>query len=103
MIRHTVYFWLIDGLTAEQKQQFEAGLRALFAIDVVRAGRYGVPAGTPPRPVTKNDYDYALFLDFDSVEDHNIYQDHPDHEVFVRDFKPWFKTVMVFDTDLAAE
>ena len=101
MIRHTVYFWLIDGLIAEQKQQFEAGLRALFDIDAVRAGSFGTPAGTPPRPVTKNDYDYALFLDFDSVEDHNIYQDHPDHDVFVVNFKPWFKTVMVFDTDIA--
>jgi len=101
MIRHTVYFWLIDGLTAEQKQQFEAGLRALFDIDVVRAGSHGTPAATPSRPVTKNDYDYALFLEFDSVEDHNTYQDHPDHDVFVDSFKPWFKTVMVFDTERA--
>lgn len=101
MVRHSVYFWLIDGLSDDQTQQFEAGLKALFDIDVVQRGNYGKAAQTPERPVTNNDYDYALFLEFDSVEDHNIYQDHADHHVFVDAFKPWFATVKVFDCDLA--
>lgn len=101
MIRHSVYFWLIDGLTDEQKRQFEGGLRALFDIDVVQHGSYGKPAATPERPVTNNDYDYALFLEFDSVEDHNAYQDHADHHAFVDNFKPWFDTVKVFDCEVA--
>lgn len=101
MVRHSVYFWLIDGLTDEQKRQFEAGLRALFDIDVVKQGNYGKPAATPERPVTNNDYDYALFLEFSSVEDHNIYQDHADHHVFVDNFKAWFATVKVFDCEMA--
>ena len=57
-------------------------------------------AGTPERPVTNNTYDYALFLDFDSVGDHNAYQDHPDHHVFVEEFSPWFATVKVFDAEI---
>ncbi len=101
MIRHSVYFWLIDTVTDEQKRQFEGGLRALFDIDVVQRGSYGKPAATPERPVTNNDYDYALFLEFASVEDHNTYQDHPDHDVFVDSFKPWFATVKVFDCEMA--
>ncbi len=101
MVRHSVYFWLVDGLTNEQKQQFEGGLRALFDIDVVQRGNFGKPAATPERPVTNNDYDYALFLDFASVEDHDTYQAHPDHDVFVDNFKAWFATVKVFDCDMA--
>ncbi|MCB1233665.1 MAG: Dabb family protein [Verrucomicrobiae bacterium] len=100
MVRHSVYFWLDESLTGEQKQQFEGGLRALFDIDVVRRGDFGAAAGTPERPVTNNSYDYALFLEFDNVEDHNTYQSHPDHDVFVENFSPWFKTVKVFDTEL---
>ena len=100
MVRHSVYFWLDDRLTDEQKQQFEGGLRALFDIDVVRQGNYAAAAPTPERPVTNNTYDYALFLDFDSVEDHNTYQDHPDHDVFVEKFSPWFAKVAVYDADL---
>ena len=101
MIRHTVYFWLDESLTDDQKTEFEGGLRALFDIDVVVTGHFGKPADTPAREgVTQNDYDYALFLKFDSVEDHNTYQVHPDHDVFVNSFSKWFKTVRVYDTDL---
>lgn len=101
MMRHAVYFWLTPGLDSGQRESFESGLRALFEIDVVRSGSYGVPAATPERPVTDNSYDYALFLDFDSVADHDAYQTHPDHDVFVERFKAWFATVKVYDTELA--
>lgn len=101
MIRHTVFFWLDESLTDEQKASFEGGLRALFDIDVVVTGHFGTPAPTPAREgVTQNDFDYTLFLNFDSIEDHNTYQAHPEHEVFVKNFSPWFKTVRVYDTDL---
>ena len=100
MIRHSVYFWLDETLSDEQKQEFESGLKALFDIEVVRRGDFAKAAGTPERPVTNNSYDYALFLEFDTVEDHNTYQDHPDHTVFVNAFSPWFTTVKVFDADL---
>jgi len=99
MIRHTVYFWLDESLTPEQKTEFEGGLRALFDIDTVVTGHFGTAAPTPAREgVTQNDYDYALFLQFDTVEDHNSYQVDPDHDVFVKEFSPWFKTVRVYDT-----
>lgn len=101
MIRHSVYFWLDESLDSEQKLQFEGGMRALFDIDVVKNGSYGKAAATPERPVTNNDFDYALFLEFDSVEGHNTYQTNPDHQVFVDDFSPWFKTVKIFDIELA--
>ena len=49
MIRHTVYFWLDESLTEDQKTEFEGGLRALFDIDVVVTGHFGKPADTPGR------------------------------------------------------
>lgn len=100
MIRHNVYFWLDPALTAEQKTAFEGGLRALFEIDVVKGGTYGKPAGTPVRAVTQNTFDYALVLEFESVDLHNAYQVHPDHDVFVKEFSPWFREVRVYDTQL---
>ena len=98
MLRHNVYFWLDPSLTDEQKASFEGGLRALFTIDVVAGGRYGLAAATPVRPVTQNTFDYALVLEFESVEKHNAYQVHPEHDVFVKQFSAWFKEVRVFDT-----
>lgn len=100
MVRHNVYFWLDVSLSAEDKSRFEAGLQDLFSIKVIRNGSFGKPAATPERPVTQNTFDYSLFLEFDSVEDHNAYQVHPDHDVFVNTFSPWFKTVKVYDSEL---
>lgn len=101
MVRHSVFFWLDESLSSKQKQEFEGGMRALFDIDVVKAGSYGSAATTPERPVTNNDFDYALFLEFENVEDHNIYQTHPDHQVFIDQCSQWFKTVKIFDTEIA--
>ena len=98
MVRHNVYFWLDPALTDEQKSSFEDGLRALFRIDVVAAGSFGKAAATPERPVTHNSFDYALVLEFDSVAQHDAYQVHPEHEVFVKGFSQWFREVRVFDT-----
>lgn len=98
MVRHNVYFWLDESLTDEQKLRFEDGLRALGDIDVVSSATFGKPAGTPERPVTQNSFDYALVLEFESVEKHNAYQVHDDHTVFVDNFGAWFKEVRVYDT-----
>ena len=98
MVRHSVYFWLDESLSDEDRASFEGGLRALFDIDVVANGSFGKAAGTPERPVTQNTFDYALVLEFDSVEQHNAYQVHPDHGVFVDSFSQWFKEVRVYDT-----
>jgi|SRR5690606_4940507 hypothetical protein len=98
MVRHNVYFWLDPALTDEQKAEFEGGLRSLFGIDSVAAGSYGRPAATPSRPVTRNDFDYALVLEFDSVAQHDAYQVDPVHDAFVKSFSPWFREVRVFDT-----
>jgi len=101
MVRHSVFFWLDESLSLEQKQEFEGGMRALFDIDAVKTGSYGTAADTPERPVTNNDFDYALFLEFENVEDHNIYQTHPDHQVFIDQYSQWFKTVKIFDSEIA--
>ncbi|MEO0415701.1 MAG: Dabb family protein, partial [Verrucomicrobiota bacterium] len=58
-------------------------------------------AATPERPVTNNDFDYSLFLEFASIEDHNAYQVHDEHTVFVDSFAKWFQEVRVFDTQIA--
>ena len=89
---HTVYFWLKKNLSDEDVQKFESCGKELLQIDVIQKGILSKPADTPERPVTNNDFSYSLHLTFSSVEDHNTYQDHPDHEVFVKTFSPWFAT-----------
>jgi hypothetical protein len=102
MMLHSVYFWLDPALTEAQHAQFQDALRALCAIDVVTKGRLGTPAATASRPVTDHSFQHSLFLEFDSVERHNAYQVHPEHDKFVAQYASWFRTVRVYDTQFAA-
>ncbi|MEM7146572.1 MAG: Dabb family protein [Verrucomicrobiota bacterium] len=98
---HSVYFWLREDLNAEDRQKFAQALDKLGEIDVVAEGHYGSPAATPDRaPVTDHSFDFSLFLSFNSIEDHDTYQIHPDHQVFVDGFNSYWTKVQVLDSTL---
>jgi hypothetical protein len=101
MLRHTVYFWLDETLSPEDRAAFEEGMRALFEIPAVSAGTFGKAGATPVRPVTQNTFDYCLALEFASVAEHDAYQIDPGHDVFVERFSPWFREVRVYDVEFS--
>lgn len=101
MLRHTVYFWLDDSLSADDKASFEKGMRALFEIPSVSGGSVGTAGATPERPVTRNTFHYCLSLEFASVAAHDAYQTDPAHDDFVRRFSPWFREVRVYDVEFS--
>jgi hypothetical protein len=97
-MEHHVYFWLKEERKNEpDRVVFEKGLADLFGIDEVAGGMWGSSAKTPERPVTDKSFDYALSMEFDSLEQHNIYQEHPGHDVFIDAFKDWWDKVLVMD------
>ncbi|THH41182.1 Dabb family protein [Neolewinella litorea] len=97
---HTVYFWLQEGLSEDELQSFEAGMRSLAASPTVRRVFVGKPAATPSRGVVDNSFDYSLVLWFDDVAGHDAYQVSPAHLKFVEDHEAKFKEVCVFDNDV---
>lgn len=97
-MEHHVYFWLKEENQNEvDRAVFEQGLAGLFDIDLVAGGRWAVPAKVAPRPVLDQSWDYALSMQFAKLEDHDTYQDHPDHHAFINTFKPWWAKVLVMD------
>ena len=97
MFIHAVYFWLRNDLTPAQVKQFDAGLRALRAIEVVREGYIGVPAATD-RPVIERGYSRALVLVFPDERAHDAYQVHPVHDRFRTECSPLWTKVKIFDS-----
>ena len=97
MIVHAVYFWLRNDLTAAQVKQFDAGVHALRAIDVVHAGYIGVPAPTN-RPTIERGYSRALVLVFADAKAHDAYQVHPVHDRFRTECSPLWTKVQIFDS-----
>lgn len=97
-MEHHVYFWLKEEhKNAEDMAAFEKALTALYEISEISGGKWGKSAATPARPVTDKTFDYAISMHFDSVEMHDLYQVHPDHDVFVDAFKPWWERVLIMD------
>jgi len=97
MFIHSVYFWLADGLTEAQREQFVSQARALTRIETVRYGWLGRPAPTD-RPVIDRSYSYALTVVFDDQAGHDAYQDHPVHDRFRNECSSFWTRVLIYES-----
>jgi len=94
---HTVFFWMNEGVTDEQKSDFEKnGLEELTKITSIHKGYYGPPAATS-RGVIDNSYDFALVCHFKKPEDQDKYQVDPIHLEFIEKYEDLWKKVLVYD------
>jgi hypothetical protein len=96
---HTVFFWLNDSATMEDRAHFEEGLEELGKTPSIAEYYYGKPAGTP-RSVVDNSYDYAWIVHFTSAEAQDEYQEDPVHLEFIEKYKHLWEEVKVYDTIL---
>jgi hypothetical protein len=103
MLQHNVYFYLNDGVTAREAEEFEAGLKELLQIESIYKSELGVPAATEDRDVTDHDFAYTIFTWFQTMEDYDIYADHPDHLEFIDRFNGLWADVKVYDADITFE
>jgi hypothetical protein len=108
MFVHSVYFWLNDGLTEDQRREFRHAAELLLAIDTVECGFVGAPADEfgfagPPadtdRPVIDSTYSVALTVVFQDMIGHDAYQTAPAHLAFVDRYGTWWKKVLIYDAD----
>lgn len=98
MHNHSAYFWLNDGLSLDAISEFEYGLGSLTQIPLVKNGFFGRPADTH-RSVVDRTYSYGLILQFSDISEHNEYQDHPFHQLFI-DANSWkWNKVLVYDVE----
>ena len=94
---HTVFFWMKEGVSDEQKADFQKnGLAALSKIGSIYKFYAGPPAGTP-REVVDNSYDFALICHFENSAAQDSYQDDPIHLKFIEDYKDLWERVQVYD------
>ncbi len=98
-MEHHVYFWLNEDRKNEVDiQAFEEGIRSLCESPNIASSHWGKPASTAERPVTDHSWSYGISLKFDSMEDHDRYQEGDViHDQFIADFKDWWAKVLVMD------
>ena len=95
---HTVFFWLKEDLTDDQKAKFKAGVKSLSNISHIQTFYMGPAANTEERGVVDNSYDMALINQFAKPEDQEAYQIDPIHLKFVEDCKDLWTKVVVYDS-----
>lgn len=101
MLQHNVYFWLKEEVSEEERAAFGKGIRNFVdAVKEVHNAEIGIPAPTPDRDVVDHSFGYSLFTWFKSLEDHNVYQEHPAHKKFIEDFSGLWAKVQVYDSEL---
>lgn len=98
MIVHQVFFWLHNPDT--DLQAVMEGCRKIGAVSTAKGYSVGVPAATPKREVIDDSYHIALTVNFDTVADHDLYQEHPDHLAFIDEHKAKWKKVQVYDFEV---
>lgn len=96
MFVHSVYFWLRDDLTSEERDRFTEGLDALLTIETVHSGHVGTPASTD-RPVIDRSYTYGLIILFEDGAAHDAYQTDPIHNRFRETCEDLWREVMIYD------
>ena len=100
MLQHNVYFYLNEDVTQEQKEQFEEGLRDLLEIETIYKSELGIPGSTIVRDVTDHSFGYSIFTWFKTMEDYNIYADHPAHLEFIDTYSDLWADVKVYDSEI---
>ena len=100
MLQHTVYFYMNPDVTEEQLIEFESGLSELMQIESIYAYELGKPADTDDREVTDHAFAYSIFSWFQTMEDYEIYADHPVHLDFIDQYSALWADVKVYDSEI---
>ncbi len=95
---HTVFFWLKEDISAEDKAKFKAGVQSLSKISHIQSCFIGPAAGTESRDVVDHSYSLALINHFASKEAEAAYQIDPIHLKFIDDCKDYWTKVIVYDS-----
>lgn len=94
---HHVYFWLKEPQDANLVKKFEAALQELVSIETIHMFHLGKPADTR-RDVIDSTYQYSLLVIFTDKKSHDIYQEHPKHDVFRKVASELASKVVVYDS-----
>ena len=97
MFIHSVFFWLRDDLSADERAHFVRGAESLTRISSVRHGWLGVPAPTD-RPIIERGYSYALTIVLDGEAEHDAYQVDEVHDRFREECGSYWSKVVIYDS-----
>jgi hypothetical protein len=94
---HHVFFYLKNPNDAKDEAKLMEGLRKLSKVPTIQYVHIGTPAATS-RSVIVKDYAISWMCFFKNIIEEEIYQTHPIHLDFVRDYSHLLEKVVVYDS-----
>ncbi|MDH1881272.1 MULTISPECIES: Dabb family protein [Empedobacter] len=98
MLAHHVLFWLKDDATEAEVNTFHQALKDLEPIAPSAFFHVGTPANIE-RDVIDASYSFSLFAAFETMEQFETYQKHPQHIEFLNGPNKLAKRVLIYDAD----
>ena len=97
MLTHHVFFWLKNPTSKEDQAKLIEGVNSLSKIETIRQLYIGVPASTEKRDVVDTSWQVSELMFFDDTAGQKIYQDHPIHQAFIKNYGHLWAKVIVYD------
>ena len=94
---HHVFFWLKNPSSIPDRDKLVEGVRTLKEIKTIRQMHIGIPASTEKRDVVDNSWHVSELLFFDDEDGQQVYQDHPIHQAFIKNYSHLWNKVVVYD------
>lgn len=94
---HHVYFYLKNKNNAQDEAKLMEGLKKLAKVPTIQYVHIGTPAETN-RPVIVKDYAISWMCFFKNIIEEEIYQTHPIHLEFIKDYSHLWEKVVIYDS-----
>ena len=94
---HHVLFYLKDPNNAQDEAKLLEGLHKLAKVPTIQYVHIGTPAATS-RPEIVKDYTFSWMCFFKNIIEEELYQTHPIHDEFRRDYAHLWEKVVIYDS-----
>ncbi|MGE5108541.1 MAG: Dabb family protein [Sphingobacteriales bacterium] len=94
---HDEFFWLKNPGSVEDRNKLVEGVKSLANIGTIRKLHVGIVGSTEKREVVNTSWGVSELLFFDNEAGQKIYQDHPIHQVFIKNYSHLWVKVVVYD------
>ena len=94
---HHVFFWLKNPDSVEDRDKLVEGVKTLAKIESIRKLHVGILASTEKRDVVDTSWGVSELMFFDDTAGQKIYQDHPIHQAFIKNYGHLWAKVVVYD------
>jgi hypothetical protein len=94
---HHVFFWLKNPDSIEDRDKLVEGVKTLSKIETIRKLHVGVLASTEKRDVVDTSWHVSELMFFDDTAGQKVYQDHPIHQDFIKNYGHLWAKVLVYD------